>query len=122
MLFIRERVSALGKVRPMELAEEIEALRLRPQEIGIIKEKPVRRWLEGQDKWDKKYKRTADRVIRKRRHYEAKAQRLLDHAREQGVIHNELKPQTSRVSLTDGGGSQLGEIDSQRRWGMFWLS
>ena len=70
----------LGRVRPMEPAEEIEALRIKPQEIGVIKERPVKRWVDGQEAWDKKFKHTADHVLRKRKHYEAKAQRLLDHA------------------------------------------
>ncbi|OSC99002.1 alpha/beta-hydrolase [Trametes coccinea BRFM310] len=116
--FIRERVDVLGKVRPMEPPKEIEALRLKPQEIGVIKEAPVRRWLEGQEEWDRRYKRTAEHVIRKRRQYEAKATRLLEHAREQGLIHDELQPQQSRASV---GGSissgSVGEIDSNRRWG-----
>ena len=119
MLMIRERVDAHGNVRPMEPAEEIEALRVPPQQIGVIKEMPVRRWLEGQEKWDKKYKRAADHVIHKRKRYEAKAQRLLDHARQQGLIHDELTPQTSRVSIPDQASAMSeGEIQPQRRWGM----
>ena len=119
VFMIRERVDALGKVRPMEPVEEIEALRIPPQQIGVIKELPVRRWLEGQEKWDKKYKRTADHVIRKRKRYEQKAQRLLDHAREQGLVHDELTPQTSRVSIPDQASSlSAGEIQPERRWGM----
>ena len=80
---IRERVDVSGIVRAMEPAEEIEALRMPPQEIGLIKERPVRRWLEGQEAWDKKFKHTVEQVLRKRKHYEEKAERLLRHAREQ---------------------------------------
>ncbi|RPD66751.1 alpha/beta-hydrolase [Lentinus tigrinus ALCF2SS1-7] len=123
VLMVRERVDALGNVRPMEPAEEIEALRVPPQEIGVIKELPVRRWQEGQEKWDRKYKRTADNVIRKRKRYEAKAQRLLDHAREQGLIHGELTTQTSRASVSDRASSlSAGEIQPQRRWGLLDLT
>ncbi|KAI0772028.1 alpha/beta-hydrolase [Trametes elegans] len=118
VLMIRERVDVLGKVRSMEPVEEIEALRLKPHEIGLIKEAPVRRWLSGQEAWDKKYKRTADHVLRRRRHYEAKANRLLEHAKEQGLIHDEIRPQQSRLST---GGSissgSIGEVQSDRRWG-----
>ena len=46
---IRERVDIHGVVRPMEPKEEIEALNIPPQEIGIIKEAPVMRWLAGQE-------------------------------------------------------------------------
>ncbi|KAI9066431.1 alpha/beta-hydrolase [Trametes sanguinea] len=116
--FIRERVDVLGNVRPMEPPEEIEALRLKPQEIGVIKEAPVRRWLEGQEEWDRRFKRTAERVIRKRRQFETKAARLLEHAREQGLIHDELQPRHSRASLGRSISSgSVGEIDSDRRWG-----
>ncbi|KAI0722242.1 alpha/beta-hydrolase [Cerioporus squamosus] len=118
VFMIRERVDVMGNVRPMEPVEEIEALRIPTQQIGVIKELPVRRWLEGQEEWDRRYKRTADRVIRKRKHYEAKAQRLLDHAREQGLIHDELTPQSSRVSIPDGASHlSTGDIQSQKRWG-----
>ena len=100
----------------MEPPEEIEALRLKPQEIGVIKEQPVRRWLSGQEAWDKKYKRTAEHVIHKRKRYEAKAQRLLEHAREQGLIHDELQPRHSRLAIPDDTLS-VGEMEPQRRWG-----
>ncbi|KAI0637973.1 alpha/beta-hydrolase [Trametes polyzona] len=118
VFMIRERVDALGKVRPMEPPEEIEALRLKPHEIGLIKEAPVRRWLSGQEAWDKKYKHTAERVIRKRRRYEAKAARLLVHAKEQGLIHDELQPRQSRTSIAESISSRsVGEVEPDRRWG-----
>ncbi|KAI0677037.1 alpha/beta-hydrolase [Trametes maxima] len=118
VFMIRERVDVLGKARPMEPVEEIEALRLKPYEIGLIKEAPVRRWLTGQEAWDKKYKRTAEHVIRKRRQYEAKAARLLEHAREQGLIHDVIQPQRSRLSANGSVSSgSVGEVESDRRWG-----
>ena len=119
---IRERVDVSGIVRAMEPAEEIEALRMPPQEIGLIKERPVRRWLEGQEAWDKKFKHTAEQVLRKRKHYEEKAERLLRHAREQGLIHEGLAPQRSRISIGDGI-SSIGGTEPQRRWGKLlkWL-
>ncbi|KAH9894438.1 alpha/beta-hydrolase [Cubamyces lactineus] len=118
VFMIRERVDVLGNVRPMEPAEEIAALRLKPQEIGIIKEKPVRRWLAGQEEWDRKYKRAAENVIRKRKQYEAKAARLLEHAREQGFIHEEIGPRESTVSSSASISSgSVGEIEVERRWG-----
>ncbi|KAI0650222.1 alpha/beta-hydrolase [Trametes meyenii] len=118
VFMIRERVDVLGKVRAMEPPEEIEALRLKPYEIGLIKEAPVRRWLAGQEAWDKKYKSTAEHVVRKRRQYEAKAARLLEHAREQGLIHDEIQPQRSRLSANGSVSSgSVGEVESNRRWG-----
>ncbi|KAI0824710.1 alpha/beta-hydrolase [Trametes gibbosa] len=115
---IRERVDVLGNVRPMEPPEEIEALRLKPYEIGLVKEAPVKRWLAGQEEWDKKYKRKAERAIRKRRRYEAKAIRLLEHAKEQGLVHDELRPHRSRTSSIGSVSSRsVGEVEPDRRWG-----
>ena len=60
---IRERVSTYGVVRPLEPETELQALKLSPDEIGVIKEGPVARYLEG--------KRIADKVrpsaLRRRR-------------------------------------------------------
>ncbi|KAH9844100.1 alpha/beta-hydrolase [Rhodofomes roseus] len=117
---LRERVDIFGKVRPMEPKEDIPALQLKPRSIGIIKEAPVKRWLTGQEMWDKKYRHKAEKVIKRRRKYEQKAARLLRHAHEQGVIHDSLtRPSAdhrshSHFSLASGAS---GTIVSDRRWG-----
>lgn len=72
---IRERVNIHGHVRVMEAVEKIEALNIPVCQIGIIKEAPLRRWLEGQEMWDTNYKRAAKRVIRSRRKVEVKAEK-----------------------------------------------
>lgn len=116
---LRERVDVLGKVRPMEPREEIEILRSRPQTIGLIKEAPVKRWLTGQEMWDKKYKHAALKVIARRRQYERKAERLLKNALEQGNIHmNDTRPQPKhRESQSSMASIPSGEIEPDRRWG-----
>ncbi|KAH9927178.1 alpha/beta-hydrolase [Epithele typhae] len=118
VLMIRERVDVSGSVRVMEPVEEIAALRIPPQEIGVIKEAPVKRWLAGQDAWDKKYRYTAETVLRQRKHYEEKARKLLEHAQQQGSIHEELALQRdgSRTSMR-GEISSVGDVEPQRRWG-----
>ena len=63
---IREHVSLHGVKRPMEPPEEIQALKLRPEQVGVIKEGPMLRWLKGQEVWDRRYIRNAERVIKKR--------------------------------------------------------
>jgi hypothetical protein len=83
--FIRERVDVFGKVRLMEPAEEIPSLQLKPSEIGIIKEAPIRRWLDGQAKWDKLYKHSAERAISKRKKFTEHAEAMLRSARERGL-------------------------------------
>lgn len=104
----------------MEPKEEIEALNMKPQEIGVIKEAPVKRWLRGQEIWDQKFKRTANEALKKRKHYEQKAERLLRNAREQGLmLEHELRPQTERLNTgrTSLSSSSIGDIDPDRRWG-----
>ncbi|PCH41474.1 alpha/beta-hydrolase [Wolfiporia cocos MD-104 SS10] len=117
---IRERVDVTGHVRPMEPREEIEALQIKPQLIGLIKEAPVRRWLIGQEIWDKKFKHAANKVIARRRQYERKAERLLQNARSQGTIHiNETIPPNERrgISQSSLASAPAGEIENDRRWG-----
>lgn len=46
---IRERVSISGVVRPLESAGAIKALHLNPEDIGLIKEGPVKRYLAGSE-------------------------------------------------------------------------
>jgi hypothetical protein len=65
----------------MEFPEDLQALKLRPAQIGILKEGPTVRRLKGQEVWDMRYKRNAERAFKKRTQMEAKAKRLLGHAR-----------------------------------------
>lgn len=118
---IRERVDVSGHVRTMEPKEEIETLRIPPQQLGLIKEDPVRRWLNGQELWDKKFKRTAHKVQERRKHYEAKAAKLIEHAREQGLIlKHEANDGLVRRSSTASRRSarSTGMIVHERRWGI----
>ncbi|KAI1786660.1 alpha/beta-hydrolase [Ganoderma leucocontextum] len=110
VIFIRERVDPLGKVRPMETADQMAALRLQRSEIGLIKEGPVRRWLAGQEAWDKRFRKRASVVLRKRKRYEAKWENLLDHAKQQGLFGDKASVRSSVVSTG-------GAIEPHRRWG-----
>lgn len=128
---IRERVDINGHVRPMEPKSAIPALQMRPSKIGIIKERPVRRWADGQNAVDKKYRRAAEKVIKKRRKLEAKAERMLADAREQGLLlendsiyRKEGAEEAKRkgVKRADSGGDSIlstisRRIDVDRRWG-----
>lgn len=127
---IRERVDINGHVRPMEPKSAIPALQMRPSKIGIIKERPVRRWADGQNAVDKKYRRAAEKVIKKRRKLEAKAERMLADAREQGLllendsIYRKEGAEAKRkgVKRADSGGDSIlstisRRIDVDRRWG-----
>ncbi|KAK4057569.1 hypothetical protein OIO90_001214 [Microbotryomycetes sp. JL221] len=63
---IRERISLTGVVRPLEPEKDIDCLNLNPEDLGIVKEAPVKRYLAGKAIWDKKFKSVADRVQRER--------------------------------------------------------
>ncbi|KIR81042.1 esterase/lipase [Cryptococcus gattii EJB2] len=63
---IRERVSNIGVTRPLTPPPQLQALTMPPEEIGKIKEGPAMRYINGQKLWDKKYRRTAERVKKRR--------------------------------------------------------
>lgn len=111
---IRERVDIHGRVRQMEGKEEIPCLRLKSEEIGILKEAPARRWMTGQQEWDARYKRTASKVARRRRKIEDTYHKTIDRARELGLLHvDDMRPLHSVDSIV----SVDGEIQQHRRWG-----
>ncbi|KAH7931203.1 alpha/beta-hydrolase [Leucogyrophana mollusca] len=126
VLMIRERVDIHGHTRPMEPKDQIAALRLKPSEIGIIKEGPLYKWLLGQKEWDQQFRRSAENALKKRRKQEAKAQLMLEHAREQGLLmegesgHIPPRPSAKRSGSTATGVSgraTKGAIQEDRRWG-----
>lgn len=95
---IRERVDVRGAVRPLEDEGDLQAIRLyldHPDQVGIIKEGPVRRYLEGQGIWDKRFKRTAKKVEKKREKNEEKARALLERASELGLLARNGHPAAS---------------------------
>ncbi|CAO1621755.1 unnamed protein product [Parajaminaea phylloscopi] len=86
---IRERVDVRGAVRPLEEEEQLQAIRLfvdHPEQIGVIREGPVKRYLEGQGLWDSKFKRTAKKVEKKRKANEELYERILEKAVASGKI------------------------------------
>jgi len=127
---VRERVDIHGKVRPMELASSIPALQLKPSEIGIIKEAPTKRWATGQDLWDKRYARQADRVLEQQERCKQKAGRILTNAVKQGFVHrsygtssesaNSPRQNTNPQGIPEARikkKTSLGKIEVSRRWG-----
>ncbi|GAA6001830.1 hypothetical protein JCM10207_002339 [Rhodosporidiobolus poonsookiae] len=72
---IRERVSVTGVVRPMEPIEDVKILKLDPEDIGLIKEAPVKRYLAGKAIWDKKYRKIYIKVQKERERHLKKSMR-----------------------------------------------
>jgi len=64
---IRERVATDGTCRPLEPQSELQGLNMPRDEIGMIKEGPAIRYLNGQSLWDKKFKHAIKTVARHRK-------------------------------------------------------
>ena len=113
VIMLRERVDIRGQIRPMESVEEIPALHIPPSQIGLIKEAPVRRWLRGQAMWDEQFKRRSKKVLEKRMKLEEKAERILRHVTQQGLV---VKTEAGEVpaSLEQAGRGGGGERDEVR--------
>ncbi|UKZ50198.1 hypothetical protein TrVGV298_004455 [Trichoderma virens] len=52
---IRQRIARNGAILPLPREEELPGCTMKPEEIGVIKEGPVRKWLETKRTWDHKY-------------------------------------------------------------------
>lgn len=63
---IRQRVDRHGTIFPLESASSMPALQLSPNEIGVIKPGPVRKWLAAKKEWDRKYAKEKRRVQQQR--------------------------------------------------------
>ncbi|KAL7622365.1 hypothetical protein AAE478_007869 [Parahypoxylon ruwenzoriense] len=63
---VRQRVNRHGIITPLEPATELVGCNLHPNEIGVIKEIPVRRWLETRAQWDKRYGSVRAKIHKKR--------------------------------------------------------
>ncbi|KAI1121270.1 hypothetical protein F5Y10DRAFT_256659 [Nemania abortiva] len=63
---IRQRVSRHGVIRPLESAAELPSCVLNPNEIGVIKEGPVRKWLEARRQWDNRFSAVRVKVHKRR--------------------------------------------------------
>ncbi|KAH8204332.1 hypothetical protein TruAng_001495 [Truncatella angustata] len=63
---IRQQISRHGTVTPLVPEEQLIACNMRPEEIGVIKEGPVRKWLTTRSQWDNRFG-SARAKIHKRR-------------------------------------------------------
>lgn len=70
---IRERVSTLGVLRPLEPASEVPALCKPPELVGVISEASAKRYLEARIAFDKKFARASKNIERSRSKHLSKA-------------------------------------------------
>ncbi|KAH8126799.1 hypothetical protein ACSS6W_002386 [Trichoderma asperelloides] len=52
---IRQRIARNGTILPLPLEEELPGCTMKPSEIGVIKEGPVKKWLETKHSYDNRY-------------------------------------------------------------------
>ncbi|KAJ8086857.1 hypothetical protein PM082_005682 [Marasmius tenuissimus] len=127
VIMVRERVNIHGRVRRMEPRDEMQALQVKPAEVGLIKEAPAVRWHQGQEQWDKMFRKRAKKILKKRAHYETKSEKMIGLAREQGfslvrepepevlILAKPAKPPSRPDSKARK--DRDGSIQSDRRWG-----
>ncbi|KAI0483660.1 hypothetical protein F4859DRAFT_407888 [Xylaria cf. heliscus] len=63
---IRQRVSRHGVIRHLEPASELPGCTLNPNEVGVIKQGPVKKWLEARRQWDNRFATTRTKIHKKR--------------------------------------------------------
>ena len=63
---IRERISTRGVIRPLEPESELDAFQLPPELIGEISELAVRRYMDGQARFSRKFGKTAKAIEKAR--------------------------------------------------------
>ncbi|KEY66848.1 hypothetical protein S7711_05202 [Stachybotrys chartarum IBT 7711] len=62
---IRQRVTRKGVILPLAPEDELPACRMNRSEIGVIKEVPVKKWLDTKKQWDERYAATKARIHKK---------------------------------------------------------
>ncbi|KIX98380.1 uncharacterized protein Z520_05681 [Fonsecaea multimorphosa CBS 102226] len=63
---IRQRVDRHGRIYPLAEPHELPALQMDPDQVGVVKPGPVRKWLAAKKVWDTKYAGTRNRVQKER--------------------------------------------------------
>ncbi|KIW63012.1 hypothetical protein PV04_09894 [Phialophora macrospora] len=63
---IRQRIDRYGRIYPLAEPHDLPALQLHPDDVGVVKPGPVRKWLEAKALWDAKYASTRRRVQKER--------------------------------------------------------
>lgn len=65
---VRQRVTRRGDIYPLEAASQLPACNMAPEAVGVIKEGPVRKWMEVQKEWARRYGKIKRRVQERRLH------------------------------------------------------
>ena len=99
----------------MESPEEMTILQIPPAEIGLLKEAPARRWFEGQEEWDKKFRSRAKRIVKQRNKNERKYHAIVARSKELGLHRRGTFDGPADSELREGPDGR--EIRKDKRWG-----
>jgi hypothetical protein len=109
---IRQRVTTNGEVYPLEPASQLAACTMDRNDIGVIKEAPVRKWMKAKLEWDTRYASSKRRVQKER------AKEMLEWVPFEG---GENPPPSALVGRRHG--DRAPEEKNKKSWGMtLWSS
>ncbi|KAJ7502999.1 hypothetical protein B0H11DRAFT_1987324 [Mycena galericulata] len=127
-VMVRERVSTRGVLRPLEAEVDLVAFSVAPENIGVVSELAVRRFLEGTQRWDRKFAGALKTVERHRRRNLERAKK--DTVRNMSVLQNfigreadaKTKAQRGEGNSTDETvmGIKDGLLASSGSWSWAW--
>lgn len=63
---IRQRVSRHGGIRPLEPEADLPSCKVSVDDVGVIKEGPVRKWLETRGQWDNRFSSVKTKIHKQR--------------------------------------------------------
>ncbi|KAM0169187.1 hypothetical protein ACHAPF_010231 [Botrytis cinerea] len=63
---IRQRVDRHGNIFPLDPADKLPACNISPNEVGVIKPGPVKKWMAVKTKWDTKYAKDKRKIQKNR--------------------------------------------------------
>lgn len=109
---IRERVSTQGVIRPLESEDKLPATTVAPELIGVVSELAVRRYLEGHDKFQRKfqnqYKQIEKQRIRNIKRAKEETERSLPQLQE-ALFREEDDPQDKRAASAKAKGKRIAD-------------
>ncbi|KAF7315080.1 Abhydrolase-3 domain-containing protein [Mycena indigotica] len=114
-LMVRERISTRGVIRPLEPESELAAFTVSPENIGVISELAIRRYIDGTQKWDRKFS-GARKTVEKHRHRNLERARK-DTVKNMGLLHSFI----GREAESEGGNSvRDGLLAMSGSWSWAW--
>ncbi|KAB8294101.1 hypothetical protein EYC80_009553 [Monilinia laxa] len=106
---IRQRIDRHGRIFPLAPASELRACTMSPDEIGVIKPGPVKKWMATKKVWDTKYSSQKRKVQR---------QRAKELAKGYEKIGTEVPPPSALAGRRIAGIEIEREKQTKKSWGM----